>query len=140
MKYNATSASTSIAATARRRDDERVAGHHGDLRQRPEAFHSPVRALHPILARRTALAAHQAEGPVAPAVAQNGGRHGLQEANPAQASIAAAPASGASGPRTNDVGLETHGESKLQDLRVGQARIGHVDLDHAGARKFGTRA
>src|SRR5271170_7240586 len=109
MKYNANSASASIAATARGRNCERVAGLHADLRQCAQAFHAPVRALHPILARRTALAAHQAEGAVASAIAQNGGRHGFQEANPAHAAVAAAPASGASGPRTNDVGLETHG-------------------------------
>src|SRR6202161_1715655 len=134
MKYNANSASGSITAAARRRDDESIAGLHGDLRQCPEALHSPVRALHPILACRTVLAAHQAEGSVTPTVAQDGGRHGFQEANAAHAAVAAAPTSGASGSRTNDIRLETHRESKLQDLGVGQARIGHVDLDHAGAR------
>src|SRR5271168_2620523 len=133
MKYNANSASGSIAAATWRGDDKRVAGLHADLRQRPQTFHSPVRALHPILARRAALATHQAEGPVTPTVAQDGGRHGFQEANAAHAAVAATPTSGASGSRTNDVGLETHGESKLQHLRVGQARIGHVDLDHTGA-------
>src|ERR1700678_2193592 len=106
----------------------------------PEPFDAPVRPLDPILTRSTRAASAQAERAVAPAVAQDGRSHGFQESNPPNSAVAAPAAPDAARAGPNHVGVEPYGEPKLQYFRVGQPRIGHMRLDHAGAGEFGARA
>jgi Tfp pilus assembly ATPase PilU len=98
------------------------------------------RPLDAVDAHRAGLPAGHAEGAVMAAVAEDGRRHRLQEAHPAHAAVAAAPAPGAARAGADGVAVQPHREAELQHLGVGQARVGHVRLHHAGAVEAGPGA
>src|SRR6185437_7353420 len=102
-------------------------------------LYSPIGSLDSILTHGSRSAALHAERAVASPVAQYGRGHGLQEANTPDAAVAAPLAARAAGAGSNLIGFETHGKAKLQDFGIGEPRIGHMRLDHAGAVEFRAR-
>ena len=60
---------------------------------------------------------------------------GCAVATVSHTAVATAPASGAARATTNLVAQQPHRETELQHFGVGQARVGHVGLDHIGAIK-----
>ena len=103
-------------------------------------LNAAVGAQHAVAADLAGLAASHAEGAVGAAVGQDAGGHGFQEADAAQAAVTAAPAPCTARARADLVAVQAHREAELQHLGVGQARVGHVGLHHAGAGKALARA
>src|SRR5450830_120414 len=130
----------SKTAAARRVDFKHVTGLHlglADVRQHLDLAAGPH---HQVAADLTRLAARHAESAVLASVRQNAGGHGLQKFHAPHAAIAARPAPGAARALADLVTLKAHGKAELQHFGVGQARIGHVGLHHAGAVKTFTGA
>ena len=79
-------------APARRVDLEDIARLHLGAADVAQLLHPPIGAPHAVDAHRTRRAAGHAEGAVHAAVAEDARGHGLQEAQPPHAAVAAAPA------------------------------------------------
>ena len=64
----------------------------------------------------------------------------FEETNPAHDAVAAGLGAGPAGAAADGEGLQPHREAPLQDLGVGEARIGHVGVNARGAGPAGAGA
>ena len=68
---------------------------------------------------------------------EDGAVHLLEEADRALGAAAGRPLALAAGAFADVEILEEHREAELEDLRIGQARVGHVGVDAVGAVEAG---
>ena len=116
-------------------DLDHIAHAHLDLADVAQCLYLPALAYHLVDAHRTRLPTRHAKGRMHPPVGQHAGRHRFQKPHPPHPPVTACPATLAPRAAPNRVTLQTHRKAKLQDFRVGQARIGHVGLHHRRTRK-----
>ena len=81
----------------------------------------------------------QPEGRDATTAGEDGGGHRLQEAQPADDAVTAAPATGAAAAPADAELLHPHREAPLQDLRIGESGVGHVGVYRGGPVETRTR-
>src|SRR5215467_1898153 len=127
-----------IRSRGRRLDDDRLAGiDHGGIGPL-ELLHVAVLAPYSVLAELAGLAAGKAERTHATVARQNGAIHLLQEANGAAHPVARIPAAAPARTFADVEILEHDGIAKLEHLRIGQSRVGHMRVHGVGAGKAGT--
>src|SRR5271165_4558114 len=119
---------SAVPAAAGGGDDEYVARPHLGLPDGPQHLDAAVRPLDAVLAGKPGRAPRHAEGAQYASVAQDGGRHGFEESDPPDSSVAAAPAPRAAGACANLVRIEAHRKAKFEHLRIGEPGVGHVGL------------
>src|SRR6202790_1035044 len=128
------------SAAARRLDDEHVAFLHLDLEGRTEVLARAADALHPVaadVARRTACHAERRHAAV---VGEHGSGHGFEKAHAPLAAVAATISARAAAAATHSEFFQAHGKTPLENLGIGEPRVGHVRLHHAGAIEIRPRA
>src|SRR5438105_8657744 len=128
-----------VTAAARRLDDEHLVFLHLDLEGRTEVLARAVDALHPVaadLARRTACHAERRHAAV---VGEHGSGHGFEKAYAPLAAVTAAISACAAAAAAHSEFFEAHRKTPLENLGIGEPRVGHVRLHHAGAVEIRTR-
>jgi len=74
----------------------------------------------------------EAEGGDPAVAAERADRHRLQEPDPADSAVAAAPAANAAAAGPDRIGLEDDGIAPFEHLGVGEPGVRHLRLDHVG--------
>src|SRR5919106_6392408 len=121
-----------VAATAGSLDDQHVAGADLDGVAAVQVDDGSVGALHPIAAEGTRCTAREAVR-WHPAVAgERADGHRLPEAKPPDGSVASPPPAVAATGTPYREGVHQHRVAPLQDLWIGQPRVGHVRLNDRG--------
>src|SRR5688572_20885245 len=121
------------AAAARRLDHEHVVGSDDNAADVAELVEATIGPLDVIASRCTGFTAFDAERLSTAAVGEDRGRHRLEKADATGAAVAAVPATRATRARADRVGIEPHGEARLEHFGVGKARVCHVRLYDARA-------
>src|SRR6266853_1307341 len=129
----------SESAATRRLDDEHVAFLHLDLEGRTEVLARAIDAFHPVAADLAWRAACHAERRHAAVVGEHGRGHLFEKANTPLATVAAAAPACAAAAETHPEFLQAHGKTPLENFGIGEPRVGHVRLHHAGAIEIGPR-
>jgi hypothetical protein len=99
-------------------------------------FDSSIRTHHPIASDRRILATGETEWCDAAAIGKDGGAHRCAEADFPYCPIAAMEPTTSPGPAPYGEFLEQNRKARLKHLRIGQARIGHMSMDGAGAMEI----
>src|SRR5450759_5511487 len=130
----------SEATSAGSLDDEHVAFVHLDLEGRTEVLARAVDALDPVAADLALSTAAQAKRRHAAVVGEHGRGHSFEKPNTPLAAVAATMPAGATASAAHPEFLKAHRKTPLENLGIGEPRVGHVRLHHAGAVEFGSRA
>src|SRR4029079_10517734 len=124
-----------ISARRRRLDDDRFAGvDHGGVRAF-QPLHRAVVAANPVLADLAILATGHAERFDAAVPGQDGVFHFFQEPHGAAEAVAGVPLAFAARAFADVEVFQHHRIAELQNLRIGQPRVGHVGVHGVGARE-----
>src|SRR5262249_48804963 len=126
-----------ISARGRRLDDDRLAGIDDGGVRALKLLDPSVFAPHGILADLAGLAAGETERTHAAVARENRAVHLFEKANGAADAIPGIPAAAPARAFADMKILEHDGVAKLEHLRVGQARVGHMRVHGVGAGKAG---
>src|SRR6185437_17148559 len=107
---------------------------------RAQHFDAAIGALDPVAACLGISAALDSARRHTPAVGEDVGAHGFDEGYGANDTVAAPVRARAARAAANGELVEAHGKPRFEDLRVGQAAVGHVRLNRAGAIEIRPRA
>src|SRR5215471_16438367 len=123
----------SIASRRGRLDDDRLAFVDGGSVAPLQSLHLPTAPPYPVFAGLTGFASGKTKGPYAPVAGQDRVFHLLEKADGAADAAACMPLAAPARTDADMKVFEHHRIAKLQDLRIGQARIGHVRVHGVGA-------
>ena len=99
----------------------------------PHRLDAPVSPHDIVVGDRSACATGCAKGRHDPAVAEHRCGHRLEKSDGANAAVATTPAPCSTRMTTDRVALQAHRKPQLEDFGIGQARIGHMRLNHCRA-------
>src|SRR5204862_6017593 len=128
------------AAATRCQDGELIAGAHLEARGGAERLHRTVGAPDERLAALARLSPEEPEGGDAAVIREQRSRESSPELEPPHDAIAAAVPAGAARAAADRELAHQHRERALQDLRIGQPRVGHVGLYGVAAVEVRSRS